>query len=59
VVGGMIMAKSTGIILETLGSYQPVFIAASLAYLLALAVVDMIVPRYEPVSTSTLDRLAA
>jgi MFS transporter, ACS family, hexuronate transporter len=58
-LGGMIMAKSTGIILETLGSYQPVFIAASLAYLLALAVVHLIVPRYEPVSTSTLDRLAA
>jgi MFS transporter, ACS family, hexuronate transporter len=58
-VGGMIMAKSTGIILETLGSYQPVFIAASLAYLLALAVVHAIVPRYEPVSNATLDRLAA
>jgi ACS family hexuronate transporter-like MFS transporter len=57
--GGMIMAKSTGIILETLGSYQPIFIAASCAYLLALAVVHLIVPRYEPVSPATLDRLAA
>ena len=52
----MLMAKFAGLILETVGSYQPIFIAASLAYLLALLAVHLMLPRYEPPSTSTLDQ---
>lgn len=44
--GGMLMAKFAGIILQTIGSYRPIFIVASCAYLLALAAVHLILPTY-------------
>lgn len=47
--GGMLMAKFAGIILETVGSFQPIFIVAACAYLLALLVLHLIVPRYDRV----------
>lgn len=46
--GGMLMAKFAGIILQSIGSYRPIFIAASSAYLLALLAVHLLVPRYDP-----------
>jgi ACS family hexuronate transporter-like MFS transporter len=49
-LGGMAMSKYAGWVLQTLGSYTPIFIFASVAYLLALLVVHLIVPRYDPVS---------
>ena len=48
-IGGMLMAKFAGIILQTIGSYRPIFIVASGAYLLALLVIHLIVPCYAPV----------
>ena len=48
--GGMLMAKFAGAILQTVGSYQPIFLVAASAYLVALLVIHMVVPRYEPVS---------
>jgi ACS family hexuronate transporter-like MFS transporter len=48
-VGGMLIAKVTGYILETTGSYVPVFIIAGFAYLVALTVIHVISPRLEPV----------
>lgn len=51
-IGGMLMAKYAGMILETVGSFQPIFIVAACAYLLALLVVHLIVPRYEAVRLS-------
>lgn len=45
--GGMLMAKFAGMILQSIGSYRPIFIAASCAYLLALLAVQLIVPRYD------------
>jgi MFS transporter, ACS family, hexuronate transporter len=48
-VGGMMIAKITGYILETTGSYVPVFIMAACAYLLALAVIHTLSPKLEPV----------
>ena len=51
-IGGMLMAKFAGIILETVGSFQTIFIVASCAYLLALLVLHLIVPRYAPVTLS-------
>ncbi|GIL41670.1 MFS transporter [Roseiterribacter gracilis] len=51
-VGGMLMAKYAGIILEQLGSYQPIFLVASAAYLVALLVVHLLVPTYETAKLS-------
>jgi ACS family hexuronate transporter-like MFS transporter len=48
----MLMAKYAGMILESVGSFQPIFILASCAYLVALLVLHLIVPRYAPVSLS-------
>ena len=53
-LGGMLMAKLAGTILQTVGSYQPVFIVAACAYLLALGAVHLLVPRYSPVSPDRL-----
>jgi ACS family hexuronate transporter-like MFS transporter len=46
-LGGFLMAKSAGAILEAVGSFTPIFLAASVAYGVALLVVHLIVPRYE------------
>jgi ACS family hexuronate transporter-like MFS transporter len=47
-LGGMLMAKYAGWILETVGSYTPIFVVAACAYLAALSVVHLLVPRYAP-----------
>jgi MFS transporter, ACS family, hexuronate transporter len=47
-VAGMCAAKMTGYVLEWTGSYVLLFGAASGAYLLALLVMHLINPRYEP-----------
>jgi MFS transporter, ACS family, hexuronate transporter len=46
-VGGMLIATFTGFLLEATGSYVPVFMMAGCAYLIALAVVHVLVPRLE------------
>jgi ACS family hexuronate transporter-like MFS transporter len=46
-VGGMLIAKLTGYILEATGSYVPVFIIAGVAYLTALAIVHVLAPTLE------------
>jgi MFS transporter, ACS family, aldohexuronate transporter len=48
-VGGMLIAKLTGYLLEVTGSYVPVFLMAAFAYLIALAIIHLLVPRLEPV----------
>ena len=48
-IGGMLIAKLTGVILEFTGSYLPVFIIAGSTYLIALAIVHLLVPKLEPV----------
>jgi len=48
-VGGMLIAKLTGFILQTTGSYLPVFLIAGSTYLLALAIVHLLMPKLEPV----------
>jgi MFS transporter, ACS family, hexuronate transporter len=50
-VGGMLIAKLTGYVLEVSGSYVPVFLIAAFAYLAALTVVHILAPRLEPVET--------
>jgi MFS transporter, ACS family, aldohexuronate transporter len=47
-VGGMLIAKVTATILQATGSYVPVFIVAASAYLAALLVIHILVPRLEP-----------
>jgi ACS family hexuronate transporter-like MFS transporter len=48
-IGGMFIAKLTGKILQATGSYMPVFLIAGAAYLTALAIVQLLVPRLGPV----------
>ena len=48
-VGGMLIAKITGYILEASGSYVPIFFMAAFAYLTALVVIHLLVPKLEPV----------
>lgn len=47
-VGGMLIAKLTGYLLEATGSYVPVFLIAAFAYVVALAIIHLLVPRLEP-----------
>jgi ACS family hexuronate transporter-like MFS transporter len=47
-IGGMLIAKVVGYILQWTGSYLPVFIIAGSAYLVALLVIHLVVPRMEP-----------
>ena len=47
-VGGMLIAKLTGYILDATGSYMPVFFIAAFAYLVALVLIHVLVPRMEP-----------
>jgi ACS family hexuronate transporter-like MFS transporter len=48
-IGGMLLAKLTGAILEFTGSYLPVFLIAASAYLVSLLVIHLMMPRLEPV----------
>ena len=47
-IGGMAMAKYAGWVLDSIGTYTPIFVVAASAYLIALLVVHLLVPRYEP-----------
>jgi ACS family hexuronate transporter-like MFS transporter len=47
-VGGMLIAKLTGYLLDATGSYLPVFFIAAFAYLVGLAIIHILVPRLEP-----------
>jgi ACS family hexuronate transporter-like MFS transporter len=51
-VGGMLIAKVTGYVLQLTGSYVVVFMIAGGAYLTALAVVHLLTPRLEPADLS-------
>ncbi len=47
-VGGMMIARLVGEILQRTGSYVPIFIIAASAYLAALLVIHLLSPRLEP-----------
>lgn len=47
-IGGMLIALIVGEILQRTGSYVPIFIIASSAYLIALLVIHLLAPRLEP-----------
>lgn len=46
--GGILIAQVTGWTLELTGSYLPILIYAGIAYLLAFAIIQALVPRMEP-----------
>jgi ACS family hexuronate transporter-like MFS transporter len=51
-VGGMIMARYVGHVLETVGTYVPVFIWAGIAYFVALAIVHLLLQNLEDAKPS-------
>ncbi|HWY93875.1 MAG TPA: MFS transporter [Steroidobacteraceae bacterium] len=50
-IGGMLMAKYAGWVLDGAGGYTPIFIVAGTVYWLALATVQVLSPRMEVVRT--------
>ncbi len=48
-IGGMLLSKYTGWVLDRVGSFAPIFALGSSAYLLALLVVHILSPRLAPV----------
>jgi MFS transporter, ACS family, hexuronate transporter len=47
-IGGMLIAKAVGYILQKSGSYQIPFLIAGSSYLIALAIIHLLSPRLEP-----------
>jgi MFS transporter, ACS family, hexuronate transporter len=47
-IGGMLIATTVGLILQYTGSYLPIFIIAGSAYLVALAIMHLLMPKLEP-----------
>lgn len=48
-IGGMIMAKSVGQVLETTGGYGPIFAVCGCIYLIAVLVIHLLTPKMAPV----------
>jgi ACS family hexuronate transporter-like MFS transporter len=46
-IGAMLMAKYAGWVLDSIGSYTPIFVVAGAAYLLALATIQLLSPRMD------------
>lgn len=47
-IGGMMMAKYAGYVLQNAGSYTPIFLLIGSMYLIALAIIHILVPGLEP-----------
>ena len=52
-IGGMLIAKAAGYVLEFTGSYVPLFIIAGSVYLLALLIIHLLAPRLEPANVES------
>ena len=48
-IGGMVMSKYAGFVLDKLGTYTPIFAVAASAYILALGAIHLLSPKLEPV----------
>ena len=46
-IGAMLMAKYAGWVLDSIGSYTPIFVVAGAVYLLALATIQLLSPRMD------------
>jgi ACS family hexuronate transporter-like MFS transporter len=44
-IGGMVIAKYAGWVLDRMGTYTPIFVVAASAYLMALLIVHVLSPR--------------
>jgi len=53
-IGGMLVSKVVGYILQFTGSYVPIFIMAGTTYLAALLVIQLLAPKLEPVKLDNL-----
>lgn len=51
-IGGMCISPLVGYILDTTGSYVPIFIIAASAYLIALLIIHLLAPKLEPATVS-------
>jgi len=51
-VGGMFISLVVGKVLQTTGSYVPIFLMAGLAYLTALGLIHLLVPTIKQVTLS-------
>jgi len=47
--GGMAFSKYIGKVLDSIGTYTPIFLVAGSAYLIALLVIHLLMPKMEPV----------
>lgn len=47
-IGGMIISPLVGYILQSTGSYVPIFIIAASAYLIALLIIHLLAPKLDP-----------
>jgi ACS family hexuronate transporter-like MFS transporter len=52
--GGMVIASFAGLVLQVTGSYLPMFVIAGSAYLLAMALIQGLVPRLEPAALESV-----
>ena len=52
-VGGMLIALVVGEFLEKTGSYAPIFVMAASAYLVALVIIQLLVPQLAPADLDT------
>jgi ACS family hexuronate transporter-like MFS transporter len=48
-IGGMLISKVVGQILQSTGSYVPIFIIAGSTYLVALVIIHLLAPKLEPI----------
>jgi ACS family hexuronate transporter-like MFS transporter len=49
-IGGMLMSKYAGWVLDSIGSYTPIFMVAGAVYFLALAAIHLLSPRMRAVT---------
>src|SRR5262245_4366062 len=58
-IGGMLIAKLTASVLQVSGSYVPVFLIAAFAYLVALAIIQLLAPQLRPTEPMPSERRVA
>lgn len=58
-IGGMLAASATGLVLDRTGSYLAVFAIAGSAYLIGLGLLQLFVPRLDPVAATARPTPAA
>jgi ACS family hexuronate transporter-like MFS transporter len=54
-IGGMLIAKFVGYVLDTTNSYAAIFATAGCAYLIALAALHLLSPRLTPIQPPATD----